>query len=88
MYWLEKIFKRYPGVESAMLFSTKNYPHVTNSIFNKSLKKLIYNSKIRGNFSTHSLRRGETTAMRAVGVPLSHIQRERPVGAKLCFQIY
>ena len=64
----------YPGVESDMLFSTTNYPHVTYSLFNKSLNKLISNSKIRGNFSTHSLLRGGTTAMRSAGVPLSHIK--------------
>ena len=43
VYWLEKLFKRYPGVESHMLFSTKNYTHVSYSLFNKSLKKLISN---------------------------------------------
>ena len=75
MYWLEKLSKRYPGVESDMLLSTNNYTHVTYSMFNKS-KSLISNSKVRDNFSTHSLRRGGgTTAMRAAGVPLSHIKR-------------
>ena len=57
-----------------MLFSTENFTHVTCSTFNKSFKRLISNSKIRGNFSTHSLHRGGTTAMRAAGVPLSHIK--------------
>ena len=50
VYWLEKLLKRYPGVESDMLFSTKNYTHVTYSIFNKSFKRLVSNSKIRGEF--------------------------------------
>ena len=58
-----------------MLFSTNNYTHVTYSMLNKSLKSLISNSKVRDNFSTHSLRRGGPTAMRAAGVPLSHIKR-------------
>ena len=71
MYWLEKLLKRYPGVKSHMLFSAKYYTHVTYSTFNKSFKRLVSNSKIRGNLSTHSLRRGGTTAMRAAGVPLS-----------------
>ena len=37
VYWL---LKRYTGVESDMLFSTKKYIHVTYSIFNKSFKRL------------------------------------------------
>ena len=43
----------------------------------KSFKRS--NSKIKGNFSSHSLRRGGTTAMRAAGVPLSHIK-------EICYQ--
>ena len=42
MYWLEKLLKLYPGVESDILFSTKNYTHVTYSglkgIFNPKSK--------------------------------------------------
>ena len=38
VYWLEKLLKLYPGVESDMLFSTKNYMHVMYSTFNKSFK--------------------------------------------------
>ena len=34
VYWLEKLLERYPGVESDMLFSTKNDSHVTYSLFN------------------------------------------------------
>ena len=41
VYWLEKILKRYPGVESDMLFSTEKFTHVTCSTFNKSFKRLI-----------------------------------------------
>ena len=74
VYWLEKLFNFYPGAESDFLFSTKSYPKVSYSLFNKSLKKLIDKSKMKGNFSTHSLRRGGTTSMRASGVPLSHIK--------------
>ena len=29
VYWLEKLLKMYPGVESDVLFSTKKYTHVT-----------------------------------------------------------
>ena len=46
VYWLEKLLKLYPGVESDMLFCTKNYMHVTYSIFKKSFKRLFANSKI------------------------------------------
>ena len=74
VFCLEKIINRYPGVESDFLFSTHNITHVTYSTFNKSFKRLISNSKIKGNFSSHSLRRGGTTARRAAGVPLSHIK--------------
>ena len=74
VYWLERLLKRDPGVGSDMLFSTKNYTHVTYSTFNKSFKRLVSISKIRGNFSTHFLRRGGTAAMKAAGVPLSHIK--------------
>ena len=42
VYWLEKLFKHYPGLELDVLFSSKNYPHVTYSLFNKSLKRLIF----------------------------------------------
>ena len=74
VFWLEKIIKIYPGVESDLLFSTRNFTQITYSTFNKSFKGLISISKIQGNFSTHSLRRGGTTAMRAAGVPSSHIK--------------
>ena len=74
VFWLEKIIKIYPGVESDFLFSTCNFTQITYSTFNKSFKRLISISKIKGNFSSHSLRRGGTTAMRAAGVPLSHIK--------------
>ena len=37
-------------------------------------KKLTYSQKIKGNFSTHLLCKGGTTAMRAARVPLSHIK--------------
>ena len=69
-----KIIKIYPGVESDFLFSTRNFTQITYSTLNKSFKRLISISKIKGNFSSHSLRRGGTTAMRAAGVPLSHIK--------------
>ena len=74
VYWLEKLLKRDPGVETDFLFSTGNYTQVTYSTFNKSFIRLISISNIRGNFSTHSLYRGGTTSMRAAGVPLSHIK--------------
>ena len=79
VFWLEKIINRYPGVESDFLFSTCNITHITYSTFNKSSKRLTSNSKIKGNFSSHSLRRGGTTAMRAAVVSLSHI-KERASG--------
>ena len=74
VFWLEKIIKIYPGVDSDLLFSTGNFPQISYSIFNKAFKGLISISKVQGNFSTHSLRRGGTTAMRAAGVPLSYIK--------------
>ena len=58
VYWLEKLYTFFPGLESDVLFSSKNYPHVTYSLFNKSLKRLICTSKIKDNFSTYSLRTG------------------------------
>ena len=74
VFWLKKIIKINQGVESDLLFSTRNFTQITYSTFNKSFKRLISISKIQENFSTHSLRRGGTTAMRAAGVPLSHIK--------------
>ena len=68
-----KIINRYPGVESDFLFSTRNITHVTYSTFNKSFKILISNSKIKGNFSSHSLREG-------CGCPLITYKRKGPVG--------
>ena len=41
VYWLEKLLKKDPGIESDFLFSTRNYTHVTYSTFNKSFKRLI-----------------------------------------------
>ena len=71
--WLEKMFYRYPRGGSDRLFSTKNYPQMSYLVFNKSLKNLIASAKIRGNYSTHSLRTGDTSSLRAAGVPLSYI---------------
>ena len=53
VFWLEKIIKIYPGVDSDLLFSTGNFTKITYSTFNKSFKGLIAFSKIQGNFSTH-----------------------------------
>ena len=50
-----------------MFFSTMNY-QLTYTAFDKSLKKLIAATKISGNVSRHSLRRGGTTSMRVAGV--------------------
>ena len=54
VYWLGFLYKRYPWAETEFMFSTKNYPKLTCSRFNKSLKRLICASKIKGNFSRYS----------------------------------
>ena len=41
VYWLERLFARFPRKESTMFFSTMNYQQVTYTAFDKSLKKLI-----------------------------------------------
>ena len=41
VFWLEKIIKMYPGVESDFLFSTRNFTQISYSTFNKSFKRLI-----------------------------------------------
>ena len=64
------------GVTQICCFLAKNYPQIRYSVSNKALKNLIVLSKIKGNFSTHSLRRGGTTSMRAAGVPLGHIKKD------------
>ena len=46
VYWFRCLCKRYPRAETEFMFSTKNYPKLTYSRFNKSLKRLILASKI------------------------------------------
>ena len=45
VYWLERLFARYPGEGSAMLLSTVNYQQISYSAFNKALQKLIAKAK-------------------------------------------
>ena len=87
VYWLDKLFTRYPRNKNDYLFSTTKVQSVSYSMFNTALKSLIVKAGIKGNFATHSLRRGGTTSLHHKGAPLPYI-RERTMGFWLFLPIY
>ena len=87
VYWLEKILKRYPRSSNDYLFSTSKVRCISYSIFNAALKSLTLKAGLKGNFSTHSLRRGGTTTLHQKGAPLPYI-RERGQWASDCIYKY
>ena len=70
VFWVEKLLKLFPKGESELLFSSKEYSKLSYSTFNRAFKNLISKSKIQGNFSTHSLRRGGDDSHESCGGPL------------------
>ena len=87
VYWLDKLFSRYPRNKNDYLFSTPKVRSVSYSMFNTALKSLIVKAGIKGSFATHSLRRGGTTSLHHKGVPLPYI-RERGQWASDCIYKY
>ena len=76
VYWLDKLFTRHPRNKNYYLFSTIKAQSVSYSKFITALKSLIVKAGIKGNFATHSLRRGGITSLHHEGAPLPYI-RER-----------
>ena len=87
VYWLEFFFTRYPISKNDYLFSTSKVRSISYSIFNAALKSLTLKAMLKGNFATHSLRRGGTTTLHQKGAPLPYI-RERGQWASDCIYKY
>ena len=89
VYWLDKLFRRYPRNKNDYLFSTIKVQSISYSMFNTALKSLIAKAGIKGNFATHSLRRGGTgtTSLHHKGAPLPYL-RERGQWASDCIYKY
>ena len=87
VYWLDKLFRRYPRNKNDYLFSTIKVQSVSYSMFNTALKSLTAKAGIKGDFATHSLRRGGTTSLHHKGAPLPYI-RERGQWASDCIYKY
>ena len=87
VYWLDKLFTRYPRNKKDYLFSTSKIRSISYSMFNTALKSLTFKAGIKGNFATYSLRRGGTTSLHQKGAPLPYI-RERGQWASDCVYKY
>ena len=87
VYWLGKMFTRYPRSRNAYLFSTSKVRCISYQIFNAALKSLTLKARLKGNFATHSLRRSGTTTLHQKGAPLPYI-RERGQWASDCIYKY
>ena len=87
VYWLNKLFTRYPRNKNDYLFSTSKVRSISYSIFNTALKSLILKAGLKGNFATHSLRRGGTTRLHQKEAPLAYIC-ERGQWASDCIYKY
>ena len=87
VYWLNKLFTHYPRNKNEFLFSTSKVRRISYSIFNTALKSLTFKAGLKGNFATHSLRRGGTTVLHHKGAPLPYI-RERGQWASDCIYKY
>lgn len=74
VYWLKKMYKMYLVVSSAPLFSSLRVPVLSYSMFTLKFKELLDVSGIRGNYSSHSLRRGGATSMSQSGVSVTDIK--------------
>ena len=84
VYWLDKLFTRYPRNKNDYLSKVRS---ISYSIFNTALKSLTFRARLKGNFATHSLRRGGTTTLHQKGAPLPYI-RERGQWASDCIYKY
>ena len=83
VYWLDKLFTRYPRNKNDYLFSTSKVRSISYSVFNTSLKSLTFKAGLKGNFATHSLRRGGTTSLHEKSAPLPYICERSQVLKKL-----
>lgn len=75
VHLLKKNFSRYCIAHSEPLFSSPKCPCLTYSVFSAKLKCLLSRAGIKGNFSSHSLRRGGATSMSQSGFTVNDIKR-------------
>lgn len=74
VYWIRRLFSLFPKSLDSNLLSSRFCPRLTYSCFWKRLKTLCNRAQLKGNFSTHSLRRGGASALASLGIPVSDIK--------------
>ena len=72
--WLKSLFVRFKPSPESQLFSCTNVPRLTYSMFAKKFKELTTRAGLKGDFASHSLRRGGATFMSMLERPLDQIK--------------
>ena len=62
-----------------MLFSSPMVPKLTYSLFAKKFKELTIRAELKGDFASHSLRRGGATFMSMLERPVGTDQSQGPL---------
>lgn len=74
VYYLKKLFRKFPANQSEPLFSSPSCKSLSYSVFSSKLAYLLRVSGCVGNFSSHSLRRGGATSMSQLGFSIADIK--------------
>ena len=65
--WVLKMTSKYPRPKGAPLFAVKGNESISYSVFSKVFKDLVSRAELKGDFASHSLRRGGATLMSMKG---------------------
>lgn len=74
VYWLKKFLLKYPGFPNDPLFSTPVCRGLSYSTFSLKFNQLLLDASIKGNFSSHSLRRGGASCMSQSGMSVADVK--------------
>lgn len=71
---MKKLLLKYPGSNTDPLFSTPRCTGLSYSKFSDNFKQLLRVSNVKGNFSSHSLRRGGASCMSQSGLSVADVK--------------
>lgn len=74
VYWLKRLFVRFPMNSKAYLFSSSKMKGLSYALFHKRFRSLCKAAGLSGRFASHSLRRGGATCMANLGISVSDIK--------------
>lgn len=73
VYWINLVLHRYPMGPDSPLLSSRKLPKLTYNLFSRVFSSLRSIARVKGNFSSHSLRRGGASFMANHGMGVQEI---------------